>query len=525
KLYKITEGVVSPASGSNQSPNISRAFKGRIRIMYTGYYLNIYIKNEGEPFYIVKNKAFKALYFAPNSGKVDVTFGFMFCYGEAECDASVSTATISSSLALPTLSSSSESTFTSSSSTSTSSSSSSSSSSVVATISQQAEKCDTSKSIVPFSVVSNGAKKYDFSKPITFPCNKDGFDMDIDVETEDDLYLMLTDKNGYSPSDSVIEISFNFRDKLYKITEGVVSPASGSNQSPNISRAFKGRIRIMYTGYYLNIYIKNEGEPFYIVKNKAFKALYFAPNSGKVDVTFGFMFCYGEAECDASVSTATISSSSALPTLSSSSESTLTSSSVPSHSSSSESTLTSSSELIFTSKAESSSSSLSIYISSSELICDTYSSFMNISVASIPYVKTYDLNNPISIPCASSDFQLDFDIDSDSDIYVAFTDLDGFSSAYGYSESYFGFSSGIYDITRYSIAKNTNITASITQPRHSGHLTLTYKKGILSLYDSDEFEVSYKIKNLEIKQVFISTYTGTAKISNGLFTCSSVIKC
>ncbi|OMJ10693.1 hypothetical protein AYI69_g10144, partial [Smittium culicis] len=313
KLYKFTEGVVSPASGSSQSPNSSRAFNGRIRIMYTGENLNIYINNEGEPFYAVKNKVFKALYFAPKSGKVDVTFGFMFCYGEAE----------------------------------------------FATISQQSEKCDTSKSIVPFSVVSAGAKKYDFSKPITFPCNKDGFDMDIDVETEDDLYLMLTDKNGYSPSDSVIEISFNFKDKLYKFTEGVVSPASGSSQSPNSSRAFNGRIRIMYTGENLNIYINNEGEPFYAVKNKVFKALYFAPKSGKVDVTFGFMFCYGEAE---------------FATISQQSEK-----------------------------------------------CDTSKSIVPFSVVSAG-AKKYDFSKPITFPCNKDGFDMDIDVETEDDLYLMLTD-------------------------------------------------------------------------------------------------------
>ncbi|OMJ12695.1 hypothetical protein AYI70_g8958, partial [Smittium culicis] len=350
----------------------------------------------------------------------------------------------------------------------------------------------------------------------------------------------LTDKNGYSASDSVIEISFNFKDKIYKITEGVVGSASGSSQSSGSSRAFNGRIRIMYTGYYLNIFINNEGEPFYQVENKTFKALYFAPNSGKVDVTFGFMGCYGDTECDASAAPATIAPTFALPSYASSVLPSLTSSALPTFTSSVLPSLTPSATPVLSSSVQpssvpspssivispvSSSQSSSIYVPSSTKVCDKSSSFINVSVTSAPFIKMYDVSNPILVPCSSPDFQLDFDVDSDSDLYVAFTDFVGFSSASGYSESYFGFSSGNYDIKRFTTAANKNITTTITQPRYSGHLTLTYKKGILSLYDSDEFEVSYKIKNLDIKQVFISPYTGTAKISNGLFTCSSVINC
>ncbi|OMJ12372.1 hypothetical protein AYI70_g9168, partial [Smittium culicis] len=415
-----------------------------------------------------------------------------------------------------------------------------SSSTAVVSSTQQIEQCESFKSIVPFTVAKSGTQKYDLNKPITFPCNKDGFDMDLDIETQDDLYLMLSDKKVYSPSDSVIEIAYNFSEKQYKITEGVVSQASSSSQAPGSSKAFNGRIRIMYTGYYLNIYINNEGEPFIIVENKAFKALYFGPKSGKVDVTFGHMFCYGEAECEAFVAPSTIAPTSALPSFASSALPSLTSSALPTFSSSAQPSLTPSATPVLSSSVYlpsvpspssaiispvSSSQSSSIYVPSSTKVCDKSSSFMNASVTSAPFIKMYDVSNPILVPCSSPDFQLDFDVDSDSDLYVAFTDFVGFSSASGYSESYFGFSSGNYDIKRFTMAANKNITTNITQPRYSGHLTLTYKKGILSLYDSDEFEVSYKVKNLDIKQVFISPYTGTAKISNGLFTCSSVINC
>ncbi|OMJ13791.1 hypothetical protein AYI70_g8295, partial [Smittium culicis] len=199
------------------------------------------------------------------------------------------------------------------------------------------EECESFKSIDPFTIVKSGNQKYDLNKPITFPCNKDGFDIDLDIETQDDLYLMLSDKKVYSPSDSVIEIAYNFSEKQYKITEGVVSQASSSSQAPGSSKAFNGRIRIMYTGYYLNIYINNEGEPFIIVENKAFKALYFGPKSGKVDVTFGFLGCYS-SECDAVDETTPAQptlTTTAQPTLTTTAQPTLTSAAQPASASSS----------------------------------------------------------------------------------------------------------------------------------------------------------------------------------------------
>ncbi|OMJ25131.1 hypothetical protein AYI69_g4394 [Smittium culicis] len=102
----------------------------------------------------------------------------------------------------------------------------------------------------------------------------------------------------------------------------------------------------------------------------------------------------------------------------------------------------------------SSTTTLSSSFNDSQNLCDSSSLIMNLSVTSYPYIKMYDSNNPIIVPCSRSDFQFDFDIDSDSDIFVAFTDMGGFSSASGYSESYFGFSSGNYYINRVSVPRN-----------------------------------------------------------------------
>ncbi|OMJ08594.1 hypothetical protein AYI70_g11446, partial [Smittium culicis] len=515
KIYKIAEGVVGSASGGSQSSGSSRAFNGRIRISYVGSYLNIYINNEGEPFYQVENRSFKALYFAPNSGKVDVTFGYMFCYGQAECDASTAPATIEPTSALPTLTSSAQSVFTSSVQpvlTSSAQPASVTSSSAAASSIQQIEQCDTTKSIVPFTVVSNGYRKYDLSKPITFPCNKDGFDMDLDIETTDDLYLMLSDKKVYSLTDKVVEISFNFKDKIYKIAEGVVGSASGGSQSSGSSRAFNGRIRISYVGSYLNIYINNEGEPFYQVENRSFKALYFAPNSGKVDVTFGYMFCFGEAECDASAAPATIEPTSALPTLTSSAQPVFTSSVQP----------------VLTSSAQpapvTSSSAAASSIQQIEQ-CDTTKSIVPFTVVSNGYRK-YDLSKPITFPCNKDGFDMDLDIETTDDLYLMLSDKKVYSLTDKVVEISFNFKDKIYKIAEGVVGSASGGSQSSGSSRaFNGRIRISYVGSYLNIYINNEGEPFYQVENRSFKALYFAPNSGKVDVTFGYMFCFGEAEC
>ncbi|OMJ10175.1 hypothetical protein AYI70_g10490, partial [Smittium culicis] len=329
------------------------------------------------------------------------------------------------------------------------------------------------------------------------PCTAVDVDIELNVDTQDDLYIMLTGNDSYSPSDNVIEIALKFSSKVYEINEDVLAQSSYTTASPGSNKSFVGKIRVIYNGYFVGVYINGVGKASYIIENSEFKGMYVTPSAGKVEVSKGFLNIQCANGCQASVDSSSLHSSST--------------------SSMSFFELFSASPFI--------SSQISVDPTFSSHTCDSTSSFMNLSVTSSPNIKMYDFNAPILVPCSNSDFQLDFDLVSDSDLFVAITDLAGFSSSFGYSESSFGFSSGNYLIKRYPSYDNTNITTAVTQPSYSGHLTLKYSNQILSLYDSYEFEASYKIKNLDLKQIFISPLTGRAEILNGIFTCSSTIKC
>ncbi|OMJ20002.1 hypothetical protein AYI69_g6393, partial [Smittium culicis] len=161
--------------------------------------------------------------------------------------------------------------------------------------------CDYSKNIDPFKVTSSpNTKSYDLNNPIYIPCNKLGFSFFLDVETEDDLYFLLTEKIDYKPSDKAVEVSMNFKDQIFKYNEGVISQnIKGNGQSPSSSKAFSGRVEITYSGHFLEIRIDGEGRPSLVIPNKIFKGLYLAPFSGKAEISYGFFYCFDKIDCSA----------------------------------------------------------------------------------------------------------------------------------------------------------------------------------------------------------------------------------
>ncbi|OMJ26519.1 hypothetical protein AYI69_g3981 [Smittium culicis] len=482
--YDFNEGVVSQATSGSQSPDASRAFKGRIRVNYTGNVLGVYIDGEGLPAYIVGKKSYKNLYIASHSGKLDVKSGFLDCQKVAACQPSGDLTPIATSAAQPTATSANSAT------------------------SIPNDSCNNKVgNFADFTVSSSKYKvRYDTDNKFHVDCNAEGFDLKFDADTQDDLYFFLPVDTAGASTVTALEVALKFADNEFKIVEGSIKfEGNNTSHTPLSTHAFNGRFRVMYNGYFLNFYVNGVNKISYAIENMKIKYLLVAPYQGTLQVSNGSLNCYSN-NCQSSDSQAAASAT----------QPSTTSATHPSA----------------TQVASLSSSSISISLSTSSSlipvsskVCDSYSSSFDYSVVSSPYIKMYDLSRPILVPCSGSDFQLDFDVDSESDLYVSFTDLTGFYSSSGYTESYFGFSSGNYDINRFTSNGNINVTTSVTQPKYSGHLKITFKNGILSLYESDEFEVSYRVKNLDLKHVFISPYTGAAKISNGIFTCSSVIVC
>ncbi|OMJ16786.1 hypothetical protein AYI70_g6386, partial [Smittium culicis] len=151
-------------------------------------------------------------------------------------------------------------------------------------------------------------------------------------------------------------------------------------------------------------------------------------------------------------------------------------------------------------------------------------------VSSINTTKNYDFKNPINIPCTSPDFSFEFDINTTSDLFVAITDSLGYYGDNGRIETYLGFSSEEFLINKgkstppTSPNTDSNASENTTSP-FKGHIEIKYTSNVISLWVNGENEVSYNVKNFTPADILIAPFTGTAAISNFVFSCSSSNSC
>ncbi|OMJ20713.1 hypothetical protein AYI70_g3940, partial [Smittium culicis] len=423
----------------------SKAFRGKISFYLQDTFLNIYINGLPQISETFADVSISSIYITPLSGKAEISNVNLRCEVVMNCPAPESSKINVSGILV--------------------------------------DPCNYIKSISDFSVVSAPRlDMYSKNNPISIPCNDSGFLLDMIVDTQDDLYFLLKNKNKDGSPAEDIEISIKFGDTSYEISEGLnVLAFKYDKYIPLDSKAFKGRITIGFYENYINVNVNDVEKIKTNFENRWVSSIYATTLSGKADISDVSLKCIDNTGCSAPIMD---SSTYKFP-----------SSTVP---------LT----------TPSATSSAATYI-----VCEKTSSFNILAVTSSPYVKMYDLSSPILVPCTTPDFILEFDIDSESDMYVAITDMIGFTSTSGYTESSFEFESDNYSIKRFQKHSDKKSTTTTTKSRYSGHLTIKFISGTLSLWNNNEFQVRYNVKNLDLKKVFISAYTGTAKISNGYFTC------
>ncbi|PVZ96566.1 hypothetical protein BB558_007514, partial [Smittium angustum] len=134
--------------------------------------------------------------------------------------------------------------------------------------------------------------------------------------------------------------------------------------------------------------------------------------------------------------------------------------------------------------------------------------------------KPYDLTTPVMIPCDTSAFSVSFDVTSDSDFFVAFTQTDGYYGSGGVVETQIGIVSGTNSVRkgRYAQTKRSLLTKrSVSAP-----VTLTYDGSILSIIVNGTKVLNYTVKNFNIKQFYMVPYSGTARVSNMVISCASI---
>ncbi|OMJ18661.1 hypothetical protein AYI69_g6925, partial [Smittium culicis] len=326
-------------------------------------------------------------------------------------------------------------------------------------------------SVSEFVVSSiNTIKNYDFKNPINIPCTSSDFSFEFDVNTTSDLFVAITDSLGYYGNNGRIETYLGFTSEEFQINKGKSTPPTTPNTDANVpedtSSPFQGHVAIKYTSNVISLWINGENEVSYNVKNFTPADILIAPFTGTATIT-NFVF--------------SCSSSDSCPTSASSESNT----------------------------------------------CGTTSTVGSFSVTSSPFTKMYNFNNPIVIPCATSDFTFDFDVDSQSDLFVVVTGPNGYSVSEDLVEAYFGFEDDLFLINK---GKN-NLTASnpASAPASSnafkGKVTVKYTSSNLSLLVNGVSKVNYNVKGMTLSKVFFAPFTGKATISGGLFNCVSIDSC
>ncbi|OMJ25747.1 Chymotrypsin BII [Smittium culicis] len=222
-------------------------------------------------------------------------------------------------------------------------------------------------------------------------------------------------------------------------------------------------------------------------------------------------------------SSETSSDSSSETSSNSSSETSSESSSETSSDSSSETSSNSSSETSSESSSETSSSSSESSSISFDCKTNTQNSeFSDFSVTSYQRNKMYDLNNPILLPCPGGNFQFDFDVESEYDTYVAFTDQEGYYSQFGITETLIGHTSGTF--TNFSGKKfQTPSKRTSINKRAKKYILIRLDDQTLSFYVDGSLKFrTTKNKNI-ITQLYLAPFKGEANYSLIACRCVNVV--
>ncbi|OMJ26204.1 hypothetical protein AYI70_g351 [Smittium culicis] len=117
--------------------------------------------------------------------------------------------------------------------------------------------------------------------------------------------------------------------------------------------------------------------------------------------------------------------------------------------------------------------------------------------------------SPIQLPCKEKEFKFDFTVTTNVDIYIAFTGPDGLYGTDGVIETKLGYFSEKYAVSRGVYTKpkdSSNAIAKRTEqeiPLETINVIVQYAEGVMTVKVQNKQTISYKVKNFDIKNVFI----------------------
>ncbi|OLY81815.1 hypothetical protein AYI68_g4075 [Smittium mucronatum] len=139
--------------------------------------------------------------------------------------------------------------------------------------------------------------------------------------------------------------------------------------------------------------------------------------------------------------------------------------------------------------------------------------------------RNYNLDAPLLIPCSSSSFSASFQVNSDSDIGIAFTDDGGLYNGNKSFEAQIGLFSGI-SYARLGFYTNKRSEKRQVSKRYvASSIGITFFNSELKIFRDGAIVIKYLLKDFDISKIFISPNSGILYVYGGSITCSSADFC
>ncbi|OLY78473.1 hypothetical protein AYI68_g7478 [Smittium mucronatum] len=157
--------------------------------------------------------------------------------------------------------------------------------------------------------------------------------------------------------------------------------------------------------------------------------------------------------------------------------------------------------------------------------CSESSSISPVSVDSTSKAKNYNLSSPLMVPCSSGSFSSSIQVNSDSDLFIAFADAGGYYSASGLVEAQIGLFSGRNTIKRGRMSSKRSESSYINKRFVASVIDISFSDSVLTISRDGTVIINYSLKNFNISQMFIASNSGVLSVYGGSVTCQSADFC
>ncbi|OLY78925.1 hypothetical protein AYI68_g7016, partial [Smittium mucronatum] len=157
----------------------------------------------------------------------------------------------------------------------------------------------------------------------------------------------------------------------------------------------------------------------------------------------------------------------------------------------------------------------------SSLECSSSSIISPVIVDSSTSTKNYDRNSPFMVPCSGDSFDATFQVTSVSDVFIAITDSNGFTSSAGVVEVQVGLLSGRNSVRRGRYSSKRSTVNTFSKRDSVGTISISYSNSVLSVRLNGRLVISYSLKNYDASQLFIASTSGALSVTGGSVSCNA----